>query len=237
LSVIDQDEYRSTILPFYRNNPENFWISKNVDFKQWELANDSRALLLCAPPGHGTTEVCSHFIQLANEKSFQPSGPVLYFFCPSAPKTRRLTFLIHTLLHQVVCCSNAGNVNSVATAFLSTLVEGHIQRRSSDFGEDDPQDTALKKILDAPDIELIEALAEAFKKVGIPKLSIIVDGLWEGVADRFVQFIMESELEFKALLTSRENSLQTIPNGMLCIEYDKERQGLHIHSQTNILAN
>lgn len=157
---------------------------------------------------------------------------MLYFFCPSAPKARSLTFLTHTLLHQVVHCPNAGNVNSVATAFLSTLVEGHFQRRSSDFREDDPQDTALQKILDAPDIELIEALAEALKKVGIRKLSIIVDGLWEGDADSFVQFIMKSELEFKALLTSRENSLQTIPNGMLCIEYDKERQGLHIHSQT-----
>ncbi|KAF8538821.1 hypothetical protein BDD12DRAFT_884065 [Trichophaea hybrida] len=82
----------------------------------------------------------------------------------------------------------------------------------------------MEKILDAPDNELIEALAETLKKAGFRELLIIVDGLWEGVTAWFVQFIMDLELEFKALLTSRYNSLPTIPDGMLCIEYDKEQQ-------------
>jgi hypothetical protein len=247
LSVFDQDKHRSTICDFDRDEPNYFWIAKNLDFVRWESDNDLRALLLSAPPGHGTTEVCSHFIDIAKGKDSQADGPVLYFFCSSAPKVRRLTYLTHTLLHQIVCCSNTGKSNSIAVAFLSTLVDGHFHRRSPDFSENDPQETIVKKVLDnrealakaektmvkkvldAPDNELIEALAEALKKAGIRKLSIIVDGLWEGVDDWFVRFIMHAAPQLKALLTSRPNSLQNIPDGILCIEYDKERQGLHIH--------
>jgi hypothetical protein len=195
---------------------------------QWESANDSRALLLSAPPDHGTTEVCSHFINIAKGKDFQADGPVLYFFCSSATKAQRSTSLTHTLLHQVVRCSNSGKANSIAIAFLSTLVHGHCHRRSPDFRENDPKETTVKKVLNALDNELIEALAEALKKAGIRKLSIMVDGLWEGVADLFVQLIMDAAPQLKALLTSRPKSLQNIHDGILCIEYDKERQGLHI---------
>jgi hypothetical protein len=216
------------ISDFNRDEAENFWITKNLDFMQWERYYNLRTLLLSAPAGHGTTEVCSHFINVAKGKDFQADGPVLYFFCSSATKAQRSTSLTHTLLHQVVHCSNTGKSNSIAVAFLSSLVHGHFRRRSPDFRENDPQETILKKVLDAPDNELIEALAEALKKAGIRKLSIMVDGLWEGVADWFVQFIMDAEPQMKALLTSRPNSLSNTHDGILCIEYDKERQGLHI---------
>jgi hypothetical protein len=234
LSVIDQDEYRSTISPFNWDEPENFWISKNIDFMQWESANDSRTLLLSALFAHGMTEVCSHFIDLA--KASPTNGPVLYFFRSSVSKVRHSTCLTHTLLHQIVRCSIAGKANSIAAGFLSTLVNGHFRRRSSDFGEDDPWDMTLKKILDAPDDELIEALVEAINKAEIRELSIIVDGLWEGAADRFVQFTMDSKLKFKALLTCQPHSLQNLPDRILCIEYGKERKGLHIRHSKQICS-
>ncbi|KAF8533697.1 hypothetical protein BDD12DRAFT_898092 [Trichophaea hybrida] len=224
LSIVNQDKHRSTISPFDPDEPENFWIFRNIDFMQWESANHSRTLLLSAPPGHRTTEACSHFIDFTKKKASQTNTSVLYFFCSSAPKARRSTCLIHTLLHQVVRCSKARKANSIAAAFLSTLVDGHFRRHSSDFGEDDQLDTTVNKVLDAPDIDLIEALAEAIKKAEIRKLSIIVDDLWEDVADWFVQIIMEAAPELKALLTSRYNSFRNIPDGILFIEYDKERQ-------------
>jgi hypothetical protein len=88
----------------------------------------------------------------------------------------------------------------------------------------------LKRILnDAPDNEQVEALVEAIRKAGLRELSIIVDGLWEGFAARFIQLIMEGTVEFKALFTTQHNPLQNIPYGMLCIEYDKERKGIHVH--------
>jgi UTP-glucose-1-phosphate uridylyltransferase len=89
-------------------------------------------------------------------------------------------------------------------------------------------DTMMKKILDALDDEHIEALVEAIKKAGIWKLSIIVDGLWEGIADLFVQSIIEAVPEFKVPITSRHNTLKNIPDEMFCIEYNKERQSLYI---------
>ncbi|KAF8538258.1 hypothetical protein BDD12DRAFT_806269 [Trichophaea hybrida] len=221
LLVVNQDEQRSRISPFDRNKPENFWISKNIDFTQWESANTPWTLLLCAPHGHATTEVCSH---LAKENASWTHGPVLYFFCSSAPKAQRSTILTHTLLYQIVYYSDARKANSIAAAFLSTLVGRHFRRRSTVFSEDDPLDTTMMKILDALDEELIEALAEAIKKAGIRKLSIIVDDLWEGFAAWFVHVILEAAPELKALLTSRHNSLENLPAGILCIEHDKERQ-------------
>jgi hypothetical protein len=69
-------------------------------------------------------------------------------------------------------------------------------------------------------------------------LLIIVDGLWEGAADCFVWHIMDSELMFKILLTCQQNSLQNVPDGMLYIEYDKERQGMDVcHSTVSIVSN
>ncbi|KAF8538755.1 hypothetical protein BDD12DRAFT_884293 [Trichophaea hybrida] len=177
LSVIDQDKHRSTISDFNLDEPENFWITKNLDFMQWESDNDLRTLLLSAPPGHGTTEVCSHFIDIAEGKDSQAGGPVFYFFCSSTPKAQCSTYLTHTLLYLVVHCSNTGKSNSIAAAFLSTLVHRHFQRHSPNFRESDPQETTIKMVLDAPDNELIEALAEALKKAGIRKSSIVVEGL------------------------------------------------------------
>ncbi|KAF8523434.1 hypothetical protein BDD12DRAFT_914816 [Trichophaea hybrida] len=170
LSVICQDEQLSTIPPFNLDEPKHFWISKNIDFKQWQSAKAPQALLLSAPHGHGTTEVCSHIIDL--EKASETN---------------------------VACRPNTGRADSIATAFLSTLVGKHFQRHSPDFMEDDPLDITIKKILNAPDNELIEALADTFRKQGfeIPEL--------------------------KALFTSQHNLLENIPDRMLYIEYNKER--------------
>ncbi|KAF8535276.1 hypothetical protein BDD12DRAFT_893473 [Trichophaea hybrida] len=224
LSVVDQDKHRSTISPFSRDEPENFWISKNIDFTQWESAHDSRALLLSAPAGHGTTDVCSHIIDLA--KASQTNSYVLYFFSSTATEARRLTVFTHTLLHQVVCCSNAEiQADSIATTFLGTLLGGHFQRRTQVFKEDDPPYTTIQKILDAPENELIEALVEAIKTVGIHDLSIIVDGLSEGIARLVVKHGMRATRKLKALFTIDESPIygKTLDR-MTCIEYDKERK-------------
>ncbi|KAF8542381.1 hypothetical protein BDD12DRAFT_908006 [Trichophaea hybrida] len=226
LCVIDQDKHRSTIVPFNREEPENFWISKNIDFTQWESDNDSRALLLSAPPGHRTTEVCSHIVDLAKEKASQTNSSVLHFFSLSTIKAWHSTVFTHTLLHQVVSCTNAEiKADSIATTFLGTLLGGHFQRHAQVFQEDDPLDTTIQKILDAPENELIEALMEAIKTVGIHELSIIVDGLSEDIARLVVKHGMRATRKLKALFTIDESPIygQTLDR-MTCIEYDKERK-------------
>lgn len=222
MSVIDQDTHRAKISPFCLNKPENFWISKNIDFLEWDSANDSRTLLLLAPPGHGTTEVCSHVIDLA-ERASQTNSSLLYFFAISTDKARSSTNFTHTLLHQLVCCST-GNADFIAATFLDTLLGGHFKRLSRDFNNNDTQDMAISKILCAPDNELIEALVEAIKTTGTQQLSIICDGLWD-IAYPLVNQVMEATPRLKALVTSRQKARE-IPKEMFCIEYDKERQGL-----------
>ncbi|KAF8531950.1 hypothetical protein BDD12DRAFT_902622 [Trichophaea hybrida] len=227
LSIIDQDQHRSEILRHDWNEPKFYWITKNIDFTQWESANDSRALFLSAPPGHGTTEVCAHVIDLAKENSSQTNNSVLHFFCSTATEYTLSTVLTHTLLNQIVCCSSAGKADSIATAFLNTLLGGHFRQRKQDFKEDDPLNETMKKILNAPENVLMEALAEAIKKARIQNLSIIVDGLWGDIAYWLVKLIMsvmQATPKLKALLTSAQNPDGKILDGMLCIEYDKERQ-------------
>jgi hypothetical protein len=221
LSVTNQDEYRSTISPLDRDEPSRFWITRNIDYTQWESPHGRKpkVLLLSAPHGHGTTEICSYVIEAAS----RTKGSVLYFFCSSATSARQSTILTYTLLDQVVRCSDYGKADSIAAAFISTLVFRHFQRRPKDFREEDPLDVTVEKILGALDEELIEALAEAIKKAGFQELSIIVDGLQEDIACWLAPLIMEAAPELRVLLTSK-HSFGKIPNRVAYIEYDKERK-------------
>jgi hypothetical protein len=227
LSVVDQDQYRSTISPFDFNNPIFFWITRNIDYTKWESADTPRALFLSAPLGHGAMEMCSHTIDLAKKKGCETNGSVLYFFCSSAPQSQRWTTLIHTLLCQIICGSSDGKTNSIVAGFLNTLTGRHI-KRSPDIREDDPLDETVRKILDAPDSELLEALAEAIKKAGVQDLSIIVDGLQENtsVVSGLFELLWEAAPKSTILLTNR-HPIERTPYGMTSIEYDKERKGLH----------
>jgi len=170
-------------------------------------------------------EVCSHIIDRAKENASRTNGSVLYFFCSSAKKSRRSTILIHTLLHQVICCSDDGKGSSIAAAFLSALVDGH--QRLQDIREDDAPEKTVQKILSAPDNELIEALAEAIKESGIQGLSIIVDGLQENIVCLLFELIREATPKAKVLFTT-QHPFGEIPHRVTYIEYDKERKGLHV---------
>ncbi|KAF8537359.1 hypothetical protein BDD12DRAFT_982209 [Trichophaea hybrida] len=230
LSVVDQDENRFKISPFDRNEPENFWISKNIDFTQWESANDSRALFLSAPPGHGTTEVCSHIIDLVKEKAaLQTNSSVMYFFSSTATEARCSTVFTHTLLHQIVCCSSIEKADSIAATFLDTLLSRHLQRHTQVFTEDDQVNTTIQKILNAPKYELVEALVEAIKTGGIEELYIIVDGLSEDIARLVVKHGMRAIRKLKTLFTINESPrYRDMLDRITYIEYDKERKGLNI---------
>ncbi|KAF8540605.1 hypothetical protein BDD12DRAFT_980219 [Trichophaea hybrida] len=222
LCIVDQDEHRFAIPPFNRDKPERFWVSKNIDFTQWESANDSRVLLLSAPPGHGTTELCSHLIDLS--KTSQPNNSVLYFFFSTVTEARRLTAFTHTLLHQIVSCSNVERADSIAATFLNTLLGAHFQQPTQAFKDDDDLDT-IQKILQAPDNVLIEALVQAIKKAGIQELSIIVDDLSEDIAHLVIKYSIRTAQKLKALFTIDEPlKYGELPDKVACIEYDKERQ-------------
>jgi len=171
-------------------------------------------------------EYCSHIIGRAKEKALRTNGSVLYFFGSSATGLQCLPTLIHTLLHQVVCCSSDGMANSIAAAFLNALVDGHFQR-SHDFRKDDPLQETVQKILSAPDNVLIKALAEAIKNSGTQELSITVDGLQENITYSLFQLIRGVTPKSEVLFTT-QHPLGEIPTRVTYIEYDKERKGLHV---------
>jgi hypothetical protein len=229
--VVDQDEHQSTISPFDSNDPNYSWINGNIDYMEWKSADTPRALLLSAPHSHGTKEICKHTIELAKEKGSPVNGSVLYFFSSCAPQSQSSTFLIHTLLHQVACSSD-GKANSIGTAFLGSLVGAHFERtkglqHQQGFQVDDPLSNTVQRLLEAPHSDLVEALAEAIKESGIQELSIIVDGLQENIVCLLFEVISRAMPKSEVLLTSQDKFGQP-PHGMRYIEYDKERQGLHV---------
>jgi hypothetical protein len=164
---------------------------------------------------------------------------VLYFFSSTAPDALRSTCFTHTLLYQVICCSSGEKTDSIAATFLTTLLGNHFRRRSRGFKAEDTLVLTIKKILDAPDSELIEALAEAIKKSRIQKLTIVMDGFQGTIAYSLVNRLTKAIPVLKALLTRGQiSNAKEMLDEMLYIEYDKERRGLYInHFLIKFLAN
>jgi hypothetical protein len=243
LSVADQDKHRSMIPPLDRNEPKFFWITRNIDFTQWESEENSQVLWLSGPHNRGMKEVSSHIIEAAKEKAIQPNSSVLYFFCSTATMTRGsiATVFAHTLLRQIVCSSSADKAKSIAVTFLRSLLGEHIRRwRLSRFKENDTLSTSVKTILGVPDNELHFAIVESIRIAEIQELSIIIDGvdITSPDGEVFVQNVyflvkdmMVTHPKFNVVLTSIQstdfqNTLGRLP--CTSIEYDKERKGLPI---------
>jgi len=236
LSIVDQDSHRSTNVPLDQNSPEFPWITKDTDFIEWESDEKPQALWLS---GHrdGMKEVTSQVIHYAKEKAIQSNGCALYFFCASAREVRRsiATIFAHTLLRQIVCFSG-GDGQAITTAFLMSLLEGHIQRNLPGFKKDDSLDTTVKRILDVPDEDLRIALVKAIAVAKLRDLSLIIDGISIATSkdDAFVRnvsFLVDHMVDarttrFKALLTSPQHSeLRGLLGHLPSIELDKERNG------------
>ena len=228
--MVDQDEHLSKISAFDRNEPKLFWITRNMDFTDWESAGTPRALFVSAPDGHGRQELCRHIIDRAKGKASHSDSVVLYFFSSSATKLWRPISLIHTLLHQVVCARDR-DANSITAAFLCSLVYRQFHRSSNlqtplNFREGDSPDNTVQKILVAPDNDLVEALGEAIKHAGIQQLSLVVSGTSEGIACSLFEQIREATPKSEVLLTS-QRPFGNIPHDVTYIEHDKERKGLY----------
>jgi len=227
LHLKDQDLHISEISPDW-NVSQFYWITKNVDLADWESA-DSRTLLISAPPGHGTTELCSHIIEVRKQQALQTDSSVLYFFGSTATESMRATVFTHTLLDQIIRGVVPELADSIAIAFLTTLLGAHFQRSRGSGGIFDYSDTVdiMTKILVAQDDTLIEALAEAVKTSRIRNWFLIADGLSEDITYFLMKYIGEATQNLKAIYTSQQR-FERIPDGILYIEYDKERKGVTI---------
>jgi hypothetical protein len=233
LSAVDQAEHRSTIPPLDRGQPRFYWIFKNCDFAQWDSGN-SPVLWLSGPTECSIDQVSSNIVNHEMEAASRSQHLVLYFFCSTVPRAKSIIIVfVHTILRQLIS-RLPEQEKAIVTAFLQTLLDGVFGRDPSRFTAGDRSDTTIKKILDASTSELWDALMAALDVERERKLTIIIDRVEQQAIDftdgldKLVEYLLGRPLKVKALLTSRlvTNIKEKLLNGLLHIEYDKERKGL-----------
>ncbi|KAF8538316.1 hypothetical protein BDD12DRAFT_794098, partial [Trichophaea hybrida] len=225
--MTSQDKYISPVNP---DDPKLCWIFQDINFKDWESTVGSQVLWIFGPPDRGITEVASHFVGLTKRNA---SGAVFYFFCSMLEReTSVVTTFAHSVLHHILNSSSDNQARSIVTTFLSTLLHKILERNQWHFREEDSSVITVKKILDTSSGgELLRALTETVVKIEtILDTTLIIDGI-DKLGKEGAQFLEKFcsqaivSPKFKALLTCRPDPhIKEIVNGVLCIEYDKERQ-------------
>ena len=237
LSVVDQEKHISTIPPLDRDHPMFYWIFKNIDFARWNSAKRSRVLWLSGLPERKIHQVSSYIVGQEKNTALKTEHFVLYFFFSTvAGRTSSVAYFVHTLLKQMVCCLPLDKGILIIRSFLHSLLERFKEApelREQGFKAKDLSGENIRKILDAPANELLTALMVALGDDEQRSLSVVVDGLdkVEHQRDGFIKglraFVEHLQQRVKILLTSRpQTDIKEAFDGLLCIEYDKERKGL-----------
>ena len=235
LPMTDQGEHISKTASLHRNDPKLYWIFKDIGFKDWETEDNPQVLWLFGPPDRGMADASLH---LARERTSRTEkGLVFYFFCSTMERESSVsTTFTYSFLRHILNGSGDYQAKLITTTFLKSLLLEIFRREPSRFEEKDTPGTTVKKILDASNGELLEALTEAvFDIKDIQEASIIIDRVdklgKEGAyfLKRFCEHIMKTTPKFKVLLTcSSDSNMRGIVDGMPYIEYDKERKGLGV---------
>lgn len=242
LSVVDQENHKSTIPPLDYDHPMFYWILKNIDFVQWSSASRPQVLWLSGPPERNIHQVSSHIVDQEKNRALETQHFVLFFFCSAVfRKELTIALVVHTLLSQIVCYSPTDKGILIVRTFLYSLLEGTFKKEEAPnwiqqgFKEDDTLLANIKKILDAPANALWTALGAVFDEEQQREFLVVIDGLDEveqqkgefikGVR-KFVTHLLNRASTSKVLLTSRPQAeIKEVFDGLPCIEYDKERKG------------
>lgn len=228
LSAVDQEKHKSKIPSL--EQPKFNWIFENIDFKQWRSA-DSHVLWLFGPPTCRIYQAVSHIVDQAKADSASQNA-LLYIFCRTVTNAAHVgTGFVRVLLHQLVSNLLAPKKKSVITVFLHTLLDAVIRKKDTDL---DPKlwpvEDITKQLLDVTrSSEHWDALMAALK-IEERELVLIIDGLdncGHELTRKICAFVSQLQGRVKVLLTSRpQNEIKAmVEEGVLSIEYDKERQG------------
>ena len=217
--------YKSQIPALDPEDPKYYWITKNIDFKEWWNGDSFRTLRLSGAPTGEMLKISSYIIGMA--------GPVLYFCCPAAPKHQVWKICIQALLHQILKPLSHPEQIQAIKDFVHRLVdtiggdETVLNRLSLEHG--DGEISTIRTLLGvSTDNALLDALLTVQEIHPAP--TVVIDGL-DRVQDgnrvlvgRIHAFIERSG--GKALLTSvmQDDSKPSL-KGMRYIEYDAERKG------------
>ena len=247
LSAVGAAQRRPTVTSALAEQPEFYWVFKNMDFEEWVNSYSDSVLWLSGPPERRLALAASYIVELERKRGTDTPAMVLYFSCSFIFKVRErsiITTFVHTLLHQIIRWVKLPK-KVISAVFFHTLFDQHLQRqrnlaKAKKLPEDDYH--TLPKLLDANERDQIHALLSVLRVQQPTDLSIIIDGLymvvphgdqllWERFIEEISAFIANlrgSGLNVRILLTSLPQSgalysLRGISGH--CIEYDKERKG------------
>lgn len=215
------------------------WIFRNADFKQWNDAGSSRILWLSGPPECSVHRATSFILDQERDNSLKKRRLVLYFHCStSAAKGSSIVTLVSTFVQQIVSFSSEGNQISIVQTFLRCLLNYFFEAlppKSILRHFSGNSDSHIKKLLLAPVDSLWPALWAIMPPGQNLELSVVIGGI-EHVRDQRSEFIravrafvedLQRTSKVKILLTSGlEADTAEVFDGLLHIEYDKERKGL-----------
>jgi hypothetical protein len=218
-----------------RDDPKLCWIFRDIGFKDWETesANCPRVLWLFGPHDH--MEALPQIVSLTREKSAEElasNHQINLFSCRGS-----LVFetFAYAFLRHILNGSEDGQAKLIATEFLSTLLHKILQRDEARFQEEDVPITTAKKILDASENELLNALDEIIPTIKeVWEGSIVIHGTHKlgpeaaRIINTYCSHITNIAPEFRALITSgvAPEIRGMIADEVLCIQHNEERTGL-----------
>ena len=242
LPVVDQEVYKSRTRPLSCNEPQFYWIFKNIDFDRWQGTNSLGVLWLCGPADCRISGASSHIVDLVKEKYPEVQHSVLYFFCSTAPTNVSIAItFVSTIVHQLIRCSPKLR-QKITTVFLCTLLDRIFEEEKRSklhmprFNAGDSAEVMVKKILQAPSDAYWGALKAAADIEREKGLSVIIDGLdmiknckYEFIREFcvFIEYLRGRPSTTRVLLTSRPQAeIREMIGRLPSIEYDRERKGL-----------
>ncbi|KAF9893683.1 hypothetical protein FE257_009851 [Aspergillus nanangensis] len=244
LSVVDQSEHIKAHSPATSENPRNWWIFRNCDFKKWDSSLGPQVLCLSGQPTRKIQEVSAYLFNREQKRALDHSYPFLYFSYSNLKRKESITKVcVHTLLFQFLHSSPEKTRVTIAKKFLHCLVDRLCANSQtldhSLFKEAENPKETIEKLLNAT----IDGYFFAFKSVLIDEkhrgLFLGVDGLdWFG-ANRSVNGNIEFIEEIRAWVTHLQSAMTSVKclvasapddnftqlfSKMPFIEYDRERR-------------
>ncbi|KAF8247189.1 hypothetical protein K440DRAFT_629762 [Wilcoxina mikolae CBS 423.85] len=193
LAEHDQETYKSQIPALDSDNPEYYWITRNIDFTEWLDADGSQTLWILGPPRKEIRRI-SLYVADAKRNASGTARSVLYFFCSAVtvdltvaskkPKKPIWTICVQALLYQILLGLPHQEQNQAIAVFLHKTIEALIARQSAKTIQswklkdcEFPNGT-IRRMLDvSSDKELWGALITVLETVRGPQRIITIDGL------------------------------------------------------------
>ena len=239
LSTHNQETKLSPLsIPLW-NSPDQYWISRNIDFKEWSSVDSAPVLWITGPPQCRLHQIASHIMDRLNATTSNTSRSILYFFAGKQSSTHSA---IQAFLRQFLLGVPGPRQKEAITEFLRTVVDAVPGKKE---WKREPKNrrlapTTIPELLNSAEDDV---LWKAFQNVleieqGL-ELLIVVDDITHEMKEfirsllSLVNYLLARQWKVKALLTSLPESKMKpqLPNQVICIEYDAERKGSTVTAQ------